>query len=389
MNICFLTKEVPNLRTGGIENVTFTLTQALRRRGHRVSWITVDESTRLSVETDDHLSIGNNGDFTRTIDCFIKDNEIEIVINQAVEFRLHQAVEYLRKSFKYLKFAKVLHTDPLYLIKGVRDKESLFCEKGFVSRAIYKLSPTTRLRRYRRHKYTRSLYLKWLATYDKIVLLSSEYIKDFLIITKTKNQDSIVSIANPIDIKQCINIGDKEKVVLYVGRLHREAKRPDRLLEVWRMIYSSYPDWKLIIVGDGPMKNKLKEYSNNNNIKNIEFVGQTNPLKYYNMASIVCLTSTYEGFPVVCTEALGSGAIPIAFESFGAVKDLIRDKVTGILVSPYNVNEYARKLESLMDNDNERKRMQENIANDHEFKSKFSIDTIISEWERLFEELTQ
>lgn len=389
MNICFLTKEVPNLRTGGIENVTYRLTQALRSRGHKVYWITMDSPQEDIEDIDGHLCIGSNGEFPDTVYRLIAENGINIVVNQAIDIRLQQLVEKLREVVNGIKLIKVLHTDPFYLIKGVRDQEPLYCEEGVFGRIKYKFLPTTWVRSYRRKKYLYDRYNKWIKTYDRIVLLSPNFIDDFKAIAGIGSTEIITSIPNPKDIAEDLSIEGKEKLVLFVGRLHSEAKRPDRLLEVWLKIYKKHPDWKLIFIGDGPMRESLERYCVRNNLHNVEFVGQTDPTKYYKIASISCITSTYEGFPLVCAEALSHGVIPVAFKSFGAVHDLIRDNVTGVLVSPYSIREYARKLGSLMNDEDERKSLQQNIVNDKEFANRFSMDTIVNKWEELFNELTK
>ena len=337
MNICFLTAEVPNPISGGIENVTLHLTRALQSRGHRVFWISLDATASgFGQDADGHISIGRHGDIPPNSIDFISTNNINIIINQAIDERLHQLVSVLRKSdIANLKFVKVFHTDPLYLIKGIRDKEPLYCEKSAIWRYIYKLLPTTQIRRYRRKAYSKSLYLRWLNLYNRIILLSESNIPDFYSITGSNDNGQITAIGNPITTRIQSGIDTKEKIVLFVGRMHREAKRPDRLLKIWRKIGLIHPDWKLIFIGDGPMRPCLEKYSKLHKFSdNVQFVGQTNPQDYYKKASILCMTSTYEGFPLVCIEALSNGVIPMAFDSFKAVRDLIRDGETGLLVKP-------------------------------------------------------
>lgn len=42
--------------------------------------------------------------------------------------------------------------------------------------------------------------------------------------------------------------------------MHREAKRPDRLIHIWEKLHNFHTDWKLICIGDGPMRSDLESY---------------------------------------------------------------------------------------------------------------------------------
>ncbi len=180
---------------------------------------------------------------------------------------------------------------------------------------------------------------------------------------------------------------NKEKIIVYVGRLNREAKRPDRLLKIWGKIYKSFPDWKLIFIGDGPLRNSLEIYTKQHQLEHVYFTGQINPSNYLRKASIICITSTYEGFSLVCAEALANNVIPIAFDSYEAIKDLIDDGRTGILVKPYNLNIYANNLTELMYNTTFSNQLYNNISSDKNIRQRLSMDNILNNWEILFHKL--
>lgn len=99
-------------------------------------------------------------------------------------------------------------------------------------------------------------------------------------------------------------------------------------------------------------------------------------LALYKRAQIICVSSTYEGFSLVLTEALQYGVIPVAFDSFESVHDIIDTGKNGFLVKPFQINYYANILKSLMFNDNLRQQIQMNIQTDTSF-SIASISTIL------------
>lgn len=385
MNICFFTAEVPNLRSGGVENVTYRLAKALGSRGHQVHCLTLDENDTHADLPFNHMSIGRQGDAANVVSDYLMTCAIDVVVNQAVEVRWLDIVERIKALTPTCRFIKVLHSDPSCTIKGVTDGEPNYVEGTALSRALYRISPVALARRKKRIDYTRSLYRRWLGTYDKVALLSANFVEDFNRIAATDSSSTkVVAISNPVDFPESATGAEKEKIVLFVGRLHQNAKRPDRLLAVWRKVCPRSPEWKLIIVGDGPMRQALERYCKKENLTNVEFTGIIDPLPYYRRASIIGITSTYEGLPTVCGEALANGVIPIAFSSFGAICDLISDGRTGVLIPPFHVKEYAKHLARLMADAECRACLRRNIESDAEFRKRFDINNICAQWESLF-----
>lgn len=385
MNICFLTSEIPNLRSGGVENVTFRLAIGFRQNGHNVYCINLDNKLsyidRLPFE---FINIERNYNCCDSILKYINDNSIDIIINQSPLYLWKHILKYIKPQTPNITFIKVLHTDPTYYIKGVFDKEPLYISGNKISRLLYRISPITQIRKHRRKLYLQSLYCEWIDFYDHVVVLSNKVINDFKNLAKKPDCTNISAISNPIDFSY-IDINKKrEKIILYVGRMHREAKRPDRLIHIWEKLHDFYTDWKLICIGDGPMLSDLESYCIKKKIKNIYFIGQTNPVPYYDKASVLCLTSTTEGFGLVCGEALAHGVIPIAFNSFGAVRDLITDNYNGLLIEPFNLNDYALKLAKIMSNQSYADHLRKNIINNRDFHFNYKIENILKQWDNLF-----
>ena len=110
-------------------------------------------------------------------------------------------------------------------------------------------------------------------------------------------------------------------------------------------------------------------------------MGFQKPEPYYNKAKIFCMTSLYEGFGLVLVEAMKYGVVPFAFKSYPNVVDIINDGKDGVLVSPFDVEEYASKLRELMTNPDKL----QVLSKQAEMKSReFSIEKIGLRWEVLF-----
>lgn len=182
----------------------------------------------------------------------------------------------------------------------------------------------------------------------------------------------------------------KQKEVIYVGRLDYNQKRVHRVIETWSLIECEYPDWKLTIVGDGPERKNLEDLTQNLDLHNISFEGFQSPVSYYKRASILLLTSEYEGFPLVLPECMSLGVVPVVYGSYSAVYDIVSDGKNGFVV-PYSkegchVEKIAEKLSVIMSNEKLRCKMAVNAID----KSRnYSIDAVYKQWLTILTQLAK
>ena len=86
-------------------------------------------------------------------------------------------------------------------------------------------------------------------------------------------------------------------------------------------------------------------------MERIEFAGFKNPVPYYQESSIFCMTSNHEGWGLVLTEAMQYGCVPIAFDSFESIHEIIQNKENGFLVKPFQIQEYVKILIDITNTD--------------------------------------
>lgn len=91
----------------------------------------------------------------------------------------------------------------------------------------------------------------------------------------------------------------KEKILLYVGRIENRQKRIDLLLKTWALVQKQCIDWSLVIVGDGNSKEELTNLSLSVKLERVRWVDRCDPRPFYEKASIFALTSSFEGFGIV------------------------------------------------------------------------------------------
>ena len=202
----------------------------------------------------------------------------------------------------------------------------------------------------------------------------------------SRNMDKIGFIHNPIKINDAqAHTVSKEKIVLYVGRIV-PWKRVNLLLDIWsRLKRKGCTDgWKFIVVGDGTDLQDEKRYAQEIGCSDVIFTGFQDPAEFYAKSQIFVTTSASEGFGMVLVEAQVNGCVPVAFDSFASLHDIIASGENGIIVRNNDLDEFASQLHNLMSNE----QLRQSLA-DNAMKScrKFSVEKIADQWEELVSEL--
>ncbi|WP_180383797.1 glycosyltransferase family 4 protein [Campylobacter vicugnae] len=220
---------------------------------------------------------------------------------------------------------------------------------------------------------------------QNFVLLSFQELDSYK--TKYPNSNFYI-IPNFLPNISNLNTNYSQKVVVSVGRLSKE-KGFLRLIDIWKLIQDSgeFRDWKLHIVGDGDLKekieNKIKDLNLTNSIILKPFTKDVE--SEYLSASIYAMTSHFEGLPMVLIEAQSYALPTISFDIATGPSDVIEDEKSGYLIEDNNLNEYANKLKTLMSDENLRAKM--GAKSKEIVKSKFSKDVVMKQWENLFKKL--
>lgn len=117
-------------------------------------------------------------------------------------------------------------------------------------------------------------------------------------------------------IKKKYNTAKFEKIFVHIGRF-LEVKNHSFLLEIFKKILEKEPSSCLILVGVGPLMNKIKHLSDEMGIsKNIRFLGEiSNVNEILNISNVMIFPSIYEGIPLTLLEAQLSETRVIASDS--------------------------------------------------------------------------
>ncbi|WP_069592022.1 glycosyltransferase family 4 protein [Methanosphaera sp. WGK6] len=172
------------------------------------------------------------------------------------------------------------------------------------------------------------------------------------------------NVSNISGIDENIKKSTNNKKILYVGRLI-PRKGIKYLLEAYSNLKKEVDNIQLLIIGSGPEENSLKEYVKENNIKNVEFLGQikNNELKeYYQRSNLVVIPSINKGmgdpWVFVLNEAMYYGNPVIATTAVGAAPDMIKNN--GFIVPEKDSDTLFKAMRKIItDNDLEEKMSQE------------------------------
>ena len=193
---------------------------------------------------------------------------------------------------------------------------------------------------------------------------------------------NVICIPNPCSLDgQIIPIKPKRKRVLAVGRLH-EQKGFDRLLEAWQPIDAKYPDWTLRIVGEGPKRPQLEEQRLVCRLLDrVELPGVVADVKEeYAEASLFVLSSRYEGFSLVLSEAMWCGVPCIAFDCPHGPAELLAGE-RGWLVPNGDIKALSAQIEYAINHPYEaaeRAQRAQTFA-----RQTYSEESIMPQWEKI------
>ncbi|MBJ6895121.1 glycosyltransferase family 4 protein [Vibrio cholerae] len=212
---------------------------------------------------------------------------------------------------------------------------------------------------------------------DQLVLLTNHDLN----ILKPVVSTPIAVIPNPTLYKALSEseLSKKKKIVLAVGRLNQQ-KNFKKLIELWSALPEGLrQDWKLRIVGSGEEKELLLKVISEVDVKNsVDLVPASKEIHLeYKQASILAMTSRYEGLPLVLIEAKSFGLPAIAFNCKTGPSEIINDGIDGFLISVNDDKNYTAMLQKLMKDDALRLRMAtEAISKSNDF----SENEIIKKW---------
>ncbi len=365
---------------GGIERVISTKANYLARRGYEVVIITTDQKGRdysfPLAESIKHYDLGLNYEDDNKLGRW---GRIKALYQKRSVHK--QRLEALLQELKADIVVSTFFEEANILAK-IKDRSKKVLElHSSMYRWVYMYPKEQKLLRL--VGQARILLDKLLIRkYDQFVVLTNED-------KELWGRNDIKVIYNPSPIEKEVEPLKDEtkeiKKVLAVGR-YFYGKNFDVLIEIWSKISPSFPDWQLEIIGDGPLRSRFEQQVNDLGLKDkVLLTKTTNQIEaYYRQADIMTLISEYEGLPMVLVEAQSMGLPIVAYSCPCGPRDIITDGEDGFLIAPNDREAFAKRLIQLIQ---DKELRQEMGAKAKENSKRFDLETVMPQWDALFNQL--
>ena len=231
------------------------------------------------------------------------------------------------------------------------------------------------------------LFIWCLNHADCVVLLAKKWQNLFEVLFPTVKARTAV-IYNACAPTPAVDYGIKKKSIIFAAHLD-ENKRADLLLQAWKNLKADFPDWHVTIMGNGDVE-KYSRMSHEMGLDDsVTFTGYITGKEKENIwdkASIYCMCSRHEGFPMVVLEAWARG-IAVVTTPVGGLPDVIEEG-RNCLTFPFgDADALEKQLRRLMESPKLRKEMAEYSK---EFGEKtFSPEKVNESIERLYNQILQ
>ncbi len=217
-------------------------------------------------------------------------------------------------------------------------------------------------------RYSRKLFSAW----GDFVIAISRQVQRHLIDDFKINPDKIRVIHNGVDLKKFkVSSADRVKqlkdklrlptfpVIGSIGRFS-PVKGFDKLIGAMRHVVKDFPNAQLILIGEGPDKEKLERLCAEERLENnVIFIPATiNTAEYFMLMDVFIFPSRQEGLGLSLIEAMANGRVCIASDA-GGIKDVIDDGVSGIIVKDYKSSAFAKAIVVVLKNETLRQKIAE------------------------------
>ena len=332
-------------------------------------------------------------------DCFFPLSDKVKVVNLNLGFEKLWRASFIKKVFLYLikqfKYRRLLKSELMRIrpditisvlrreinfINSIPDGSHKIGELH-VNRSNYR-NFTTRdsnlAKRLFAHFWMNNL-VKHLKQLDRMVVLTEDARRDWPELSNV----TLIPDPIPFTVDQVSTLTSKR--VVSIGRYAYE-KGNDLLLRAWAKVEKSCPDWTLDIYGMGnrtPYKALMRELGIDESRCHLH--GSLTDVKgVYLDCSVFTLPSRFEGFGLVIIEAMACGVPVVAFDCENGPRNIITNNQNGILVKPFDVDEYADSLLRLMQDDQFRSQMGNQAF---ESSKQYYIEDIALQWKELFDDV--
>lgn len=356
MKLVFVIKALDNI--GGTERVSIQIANSLSTRNHQVHIVSL---------------VGNNKPFFEVLPQ-VKLHYLHLGSDNSI-FPYRD----LRRHYRLKKCFKSIEPDIIIVVDASRATLKIPACKPYTT--IY----WEHFNSLMHSKPMQNLSRKLVAKHgDWIVTLTEADAQSY---KQKYNTEKVSCIHNPITIDLPKYTPPTRHNAVAVGR-YTNQKGFDLLLEAWAMVEEK-KDWQLLIVGKGKSKQTklLSSLIDKYNLyKSVKLLPPTNNIQgLFKDSGMYVMSSRFEGLPLVLIEAAAMGLPAVSFACETGPDEIICHGKTGLLVPPMQTKELALAMQTLILDEQLRMSFSKEAAK--YVGDKFAEDTIINQWESLFNKL--
>lgn len=241
--------------------------------------------------------------------------------------------------------------------------------------------------------------IEWWATYEaKMVIVASHWMKREVVEHFKLPEEKVRVIPNGINpedfklqvdpgkVKMSIGLSPFDRIVLFIGRLTSQ-KGAEFLIRAFPKILSEEPAARLVIVGDGPLLDRLKALAHEVGIAHLSrFLGHIDNVvlkPILKSADVLVVPSIYEPFGIVALEGMASG-VPVVASSVDGLREVVEHEVTGIHVYPGDPNSIAWGVLKVLKDEQLAKRIVDEAR--RRVEQRYSWDMVAEETRKVYED---
>ena len=364
---------------------------------HRVNKLLMDGLTKMGYKCLYLINKNGNCFYLNNKECeenkidkgglknYLIDQKVDVIIDQEGIFTDSFTTAFRSLNLSNIKLLTVFHSTPsLY--------EKLYDYKWLLSQIFGQNGIKTKMSNYVRllsyplwrkvsFRNIAKMYQNIYSSSDCCIMLSSNDIPTLKEYVPKLTAERCVAIPNALtfDVTSDDSIlQSKKNQVLIVARLNDNEKRISLALKIWKIIEDrGILNWNLTIVGTGPHETMLKQLAVKLNLANVSFEGRQQSEPYYEKAAIFMMTSAVEGWGLTLTESMQRGVVPVVFNSYPALSDIITNNLDGCIIPDNNIIAYVDRLQWLMQNREEREQIAKNALISCQ---RFVPEKVIEKW---------
>lgn len=385
MNILFVfyLPIVPHI--GGVQRVTETLAVEMKRRGHNVYYLSIYEAEDIGYSfpvPQFYLNyLQGEAESKKAYLDILERYDIHAVICQEPRVDL---MNILSATPDGIRRITCYHCRPFYDQQYIRQVMRFYNPpsfREFCYKSFCRVFPEYHLKK--TLEYSLRDWERVLSVSDKICLLSDRFFDRLCHYASFIDRKKLIAINNPnsFPVRTSSKKKEREKLFLWVARHENGQKNFPLFIDFWKQFKETHSDWKAIVLGEGVDWEYNKRCAKKKHTEDIEFLGnQQNMPEYYERASFIMMTSFWEGWGMVLTEALSFGCIPCVFDTFESLHDIIDDRVNGVIIPPFNIKAAIEAISEILGNVDMMDKMRFNGLRK---VLAFDVSIIVDKWEKI------